>query len=257
VQAALQFVGHATVYIELDGTVVLTDPVLRQHAAGLVHRHPPAASMLDRSIDAVLISHLHHDHLDLPSLRLLRPGFEILIADRGAALLARHGFPAARELAAGDTTRLGGITVIATRADHSGYRVPAGPSGGTIGFVLEGSDTRVYFAGDTDVFENMRELRPIDIALLPVAGWGPRLGPGHMDPQRAVEALRLLEPSIAIPIHWGSLAPWGLHRGNWSYLTRPAREFAALAQRATPGVDVRVLQPGEVFEVGRNLTVVR
>jgi L-ascorbate metabolism protein UlaG (beta-lactamase superfamily) len=71
-----------------------------------------------------------------------------------------------------------------------------------------------------------------------------------MDPVRAVEALRLLQPRVAIPIHWGSLAPWGLHRGSWSYLTRPAREFAEMAAQQTPNVEVRILQPGDTFAFG-------
>jgi L-ascorbate metabolism protein UlaG (beta-lactamase superfamily) len=241
--ATVQFVGHATLSIELDGTRLMTDPILRDRAAGLVHRHPPPASVLSPGVDAVLISHLHHDHLDMGSLRLLRPGFQLLVARHGGELLARHGFPNALEMSPGEETHVGHVRVLATRADHRGKRI-AGPEGETLGFLIEGS-RRIYFAGDTDVFEDMRDLQPIDLALLPVAGWGPVLGPGHMDPGRAVEALRLLRPRIAIPIHWGSLAPWGLHRGSWSYLTRPAREFAAMAAEDAPHVEVRILQPGE------------
>jgi len=242
--AVLQFVGHATVRLDLDGTSLLTDPILRNRTAGLVHRRPPSTSVFSRPVDGVLISHLHHDHLDLGSLRLLQPGFEILIAAGGADLLARHGFASAVDMRPAESATVGNVRVIATRADHKGYRVPAGPLGDTIGFIIEGS-LRIYFAGDTDVFDEMTELQPVDVALLPVAGWGPRLGAGHMDSARAVEALRLLQPRLAVPIHWGTLAPWGLHRGSWSYLTRPAHEFAELAARETPGVEVRVLQPGE------------
>jgi L-ascorbate metabolism protein UlaG (beta-lactamase superfamily) len=245
--AHVQFVGHATVFIDLDGTCLVTDPVLRERASGLVHRYPPDTSVFDRPIDAALISHLHHDHLDLGSLRMLRPGFRTFIANRGGPLLTRHGFPDTQELAAGQSTSIGNVRVIATYADHRGKRL-GGPEADTIGFVIEGS-VRIYFAGDTDVFEEMSQLRPIDLALLPVAGWGPRLGPGHMDPERAVQALRLLQPRIAVPIHWGTLAPWGLHRGSWSYLTQPARLFAKLAQQQVPEVDVQVLQPGETLTV--------
>ncbi len=242
--AALQFVGHATVRLDLDGVSLLTDPVLRNRTAGLVHRRPPSPSVFSRPVDSVLISHLHHDHLDLGSLRLLQPGFQILIAAGGADLLARHGFAAAVDMRPGDSVSVGNLRIMATRADHKGYRVPAGPLGDTVGFIIEGS-LRIYFAGDTDVFDEMSELQPVDLALLPVAGWGPRLGAGHMDSARAVQALRLLQPRLAVPIHWGTLAPWGLHRGSWSYLTRPAHEFAELAARETPQVEVRVLQPGE------------
>jgi L-ascorbate metabolism protein UlaG (beta-lactamase superfamily) len=244
----VQYVGHATVYIELDGLRILTDPILRGLSAGLVHRRPPSAEIAQRRVDVVLISHLHHDHLDLGSLRLLPPGFDILISRGGGQLLAQNGFVGARELSPGDAEQRGGVTIYATRADHRGFRVPAGPDGETIGFVIDGS-IRMYFAGDTDIFDDMRALQPIDVAFLPIAGWGPRLGPGHMNAERAVEALKLLQPRVAIPIHWGTLAPWGMHHGEWPYLTRPAREFEAQARRELPDLDVRILQPGESLTV--------
>jgi L-ascorbate metabolism protein UlaG (beta-lactamase superfamily) len=240
----LHFVGHATMYIELDGVRILTDPLLRPMSAGLVHRSPPPAEITDRPVDAVLISHLHHDHLDIGSLRLLPSGFDILVARGGGPLLAQHGFRNARELSAGQSAEVKGVSVIATRADHRGFRVPAGPTGETVGFIIEGT-SRIYFAGDTAVFEAMSELRPIDVALLPIAGWGPLLGPGHMDAVEAVNALRLIEPRIAVPIHWGTLAPLGIHFGSWSYLTQPGERFRALAGRELPWIEVDVVQPGE------------
>jgi L-ascorbate metabolism protein UlaG (beta-lactamase superfamily) len=94
----------------------------------------------------------------------------------------------------------------------------------------------------------MDQLGDIDLALLPVGGWGPILGPGHMSPREAVRALKLLRPRVAVPIHWGSLVPVGLHVRAWPYLTRPPREFAALARRQAPDVKVRVLAPGASLE---------
>jgi len=106
--------------------------------------------------------------------------------------------------------------------------------------VIDGT-RRVYFAGDTDLFEGMGELGQLDVPLLPVAGWGPRLPAGHLDPVRAVEALALTEPRLAIPIHWGTYAPWRAPRGD----DTPAKAFAELAATIVPTVDVRVLRPGE------------
>jgi L-ascorbate metabolism protein UlaG (beta-lactamase superfamily) len=90
----------------------------------------------------------------------------------------------------------------------------------------------------------MRELSgSLDVALLPVAGWGAHLPAGHLDAPRAAEAVKLLEPRIAVPIHWGTLASRALRQlGN---LEGPPREFAELAADAGPPVDVRVLQPGQ------------
>ena len=126
--------------------------------------------------------------------------------------------------------------------------MPFGPWADSIGFVVEGSQ-RIYFAGDTDVFPEMRDLGSIDLALLPVSGWGPVLFPGHMGPRQAVDALRLIQPRAAIPIHWGSLVPIGFHVRNWPYLNRPPHEFAEIARRELPGVAVTILQPGEALEL--------
>jgi L-ascorbate metabolism protein UlaG (beta-lactamase superfamily) len=92
----------------------------------------------------------------------------------------------------------------------------------------------------------MADLRgTIDIALLPVWGWGSSLGRGHLDPVRAAKAAELIAPAVAIPIHWGTFTlRWSNRRR--SDLGRPAREFAELTKRSAPAVEVRVLAPGEL-----------
>jgi L-ascorbate metabolism protein UlaG (beta-lactamase superfamily) len=89
----------------------------------------------------------------------------------------------------------------------------------------------------------MSKIAPVDVALLPVAGWGPRLPAGHLDPAGAAEALRLLRPKAAVPIHWGTLWRLFADRPN----DRPAREFVRIARELAPEVDVRVLSIGETL----------
>jgi len=238
------YVGHATVLVELDGTRLLTDPVLRGRV-GPLRRHgaPPAPGLTER-LDAVLISHLHHDHADLPSLRGIGRGVPLLTSPGGGEFLARHGFGEVTELAPGESAPVGEVTVTATEAWH--------PGGGrfereseAVGFLLSGH-RRVYFAGDTDLFDGMEGLAgELDLALLPVWGWGPSLGPGHLDPERAARAATLLSPQIAVPIHWGTLYPLGLARLRPGPLNAPPREFVARARDLAPQVEVRVLAPGE------------
>jgi len=85
----------------------------------------------------------------------------------------------------------------------------------------------------------------LDLALLPVWGWGPTLGPGHLDPERAARAAALLSPRIAVPIHWGTLYPLGLARLRPGPLRSPGWEFAARMREIAPQVEARVLAPGE------------
>jgi L-ascorbate metabolism protein UlaG (beta-lactamase superfamily) len=82
------------------------------------------------------------------------------------------------------------------------------------------------------------------VALLPIWGWGPSVGSGHLDPERAARALTLLRPRLAVPIHWGTFYPVGLRRLRPDPLVRPPLEFARLARDLAPDVEVRVLQPG-------------
>jgi L-ascorbate metabolism protein UlaG (beta-lactamase superfamily) len=194
-------------------------------------------------VDAVLLSHVHHDHLDVPSLRRVRS--DRIVVPRGARrLLEGRGFEGVVELEEGEAVPIGGLTVRATQADHRARRLPLGAEIPALGYLIEGPP-RLYFAGDTDLFEGMRELSPgLDAALLPVDGWGPRVGPGHLDPQRAAEALRLLEPRVAVPIHWGTYRRLGLSRDP-ATLRGPADGFERFAAELAPQVEIRILAPGE------------
>jgi L-ascorbate metabolism protein UlaG (beta-lactamase superfamily) len=219
--------------------------VLRGRVAHL-RRHGPSPP-LPGPVDAVLLSHLHYDHLDLPSLRLLQRGVRVLAPRGSAALLRGEGFDDVEELDPGDAAQVVGVRVEATRAEHDSRRRPlGGPRAAPIGFVVRG-DKPVYFAGDTDLFPGMEELRPIGVALLPVAGWGPTLGPGHMDAEAAAHAVDVLRPEVAVPIHWGTLHPRGRRRGDW--FDQPPHEFAERVDRLVPETDVRILEPGGSVEL--------
>jgi L-ascorbate metabolism protein UlaG (beta-lactamase superfamily) len=225
--------------MELAGVRLLTDPVLRTRIWYLRRAGPPPEAPSD--IDAVLVSHLHHDHLDVPSLRRL-PGRPLAIAPRGSGPILRRAGLVASELRPGDSVEVDGVPVEAVRADHDSSRWPIGGGGGdALGFVV-GSSPSIYFAGDTDVFPEMEALAPLDVALVPVAGWGPRLGPGHMDVSRAASAVALLRPRVAIPIHWGTLHRRGMSLGDW--FSGAGDEFAAQVAAVAPGSEVRVLRPG-------------
>jgi L-ascorbate metabolism protein UlaG (beta-lactamase superfamily) len=241
--SGLTYVGHATVLAELAGVRLLTDPLL---GGGILHvrRRVPAPAIEDlRPLDAILISHAHRDHLDHASLRRLAAECPTIVP-RGCAPTARRG--GAREvveLDAGDRMPLGHIVVEAVHAEHDGRRHPFGPPVIALGYLLEGP-CRVYFAGDTDLFPEMSSLAGrVDVAMLPIWGWGPRVPPGHLDPARAAEAVARIQPPIAIPIHWGTLRAIGSQRGLDP--VAPARAFAEAVTRAAPRTEVRTLMPGQ------------
>jgi L-ascorbate metabolism protein UlaG (beta-lactamase superfamily) len=232
------------VLVEHGGVRLLTDPVLRHR---LVHlrRHGPVPEVPGR-LDAVLLSHLHYDHLDLPSLNLLPRDVRVLAPAGAGALLGPAGMRQVEELSPGDVTEAGGLRIEATPAEHDDRRRPFGPRATPLGFVVRGRPS-VYFAGDTGVFPGMAELAPVDVALLPVAGWGPKMGPGHMDSEDAAQAAALLRPRVAVPIHWGTLHPRGRRRGPW--FDDPPHEFAARVSELAPEVDVRILEPHGSLEL--------
>jgi L-ascorbate metabolism protein UlaG (beta-lactamase superfamily) len=235
------WLGHATVLLEADGVRLLTDPLLRGRLGHLRRFAPEVPRELASEVDAVLISHLHWDHLDVGSMRLLPPRTTVIGPHGVGGVLRAAGMRHVVELEVGDSMQVGILRVTAVEANHSGFRPPFGPHGTALGYLVEGSE-RVYFAGDTGLFPGMADLGDVDLALLPVGGWGPWLRGGHLDPAGAVDALRRIRPAAVLPIHWGTYWPLGLPRTP--RFDEPGPRFAALAARAMPEVRVHLLSPG-------------
>jgi len=242
--ARIEFVGHSTVLVDLDGVRLLTDPLLRNRVAHL-RRAVPVDTKALRGVDAVLISHAHYDHLDLPSLERLGKKLPVVVPRGLAGLLRKRRFEAVIEVEVGETIRIGDLEVRAVPAEHEGSRGPFGASADAIGYLIAGSRS-VYFAGDTELFAEMSELGPVDIALVPIWGWGPGLGAGHLDPKGAAEAVALLRPELVVPIHWGTYFPLHLGlRGAPDFIDLPPTEFVAAVRETAPDVPVHVLRPGQ------------
>jgi L-ascorbate metabolism protein UlaG (beta-lactamase superfamily) len=246
--------GHASVDVRMDGARVVTDPLLRSrvgplHSVGHRPRSAGAGSPL-ADVDAVLLSHLHRDHTDLPSLRRF-PRTRVLAPDGSGSVLHRSVDGPVEELAPWSGADVGRLRVTATTAVHDGRRNRRGPRQEAVGYLLQGSRT-VYFAGDTELFPGMADLRGehgIDVALLPVSGWGLTLGEGHMDEVAAAEAVELLRPRLAVPIHWGTLRVPAAWRTRRSHLLGVAARFADLVAARTPGTAVVVPVPGRPISV--------
>ncbi|MEU4216578.1 MBL fold metallo-hydrolase [Actinoplanes sp. NPDC026623] len=243
--------GHSTMWLADSGVHLLTDPLLTNRVIHL-RRNAGPTPMLPGAPDAVLLSHLHADHFHLRSLRAV-PGEPLLVVPRGATPLVAGGLGPAYaercvELVPGEETTIGAVTVRAVEAAHDGGRGPwSRLRSVAMGFVVEGA-ARTWYSGDTGLFDGMSSLGPLDLALVPVGGWGPTLGAhGHLDASDGAEALRRVKAARAVPVHYGTFWPAGLSRIRPHMFHDPGTEFARHAARTSPDTQVRVLRHGETL----------
>ena len=246
--------GHSTTTIEESGTRLLTDPVLTSRIAHLRRRRGPAPAPEAAECDAVLVSHLHADHLHLTSLRLVAPGAALVVPRGAARLILQDCGPAFAdrciEVAPGNQVRIGNLDITAVPAEHDGRRLPwSSYHGPALGYRIEGSPS-VWFAGDTDLYDGLAaEAGPVDLALVPVGGWGPTLGAGHLDPERATEAVRRVGARVAVPVHFGTFWPIGMDWLKPEFFLPPGDKFKTAMARVDAAVRVELLVPGESTEV--------
>lgn len=215
------WLGHSTLVLDLGGVRILTDPVLRARLGVLRRRGSLPVHPHVSDVDAVLLSHLHHDHADLPTLRRFAHA-PVLTAPVNAVWARSQGLDAP-DIAPDQWWPVGASAQVRlVRADHRARPMPHRPNG-AVGMLVRGGGVVVWFAGDTSLYPEIADLpqiagAPIDLALLPVGGWGPKLSPGHMGPAEAAEAAALCGARHVVPIHFGTLHPrgWPTSRLDWT-----------------------------------------
>ena len=242
--------GHATATVELGAARVVTDPLLGDRLLHL-RRHAARPGKAVAEADLVLVSHLHRDHCDLSSLA--RYGAEVpVVAPRGAErLLAGPALDRLVLVEPGDVVEGAGVRIEVLAASHDGRRGPLSrrhpPA---LGFRFANEAGSCWYPGDSALRDDLAGVGAVDLALVPVGGWGPTLGAGHLDPDQAAEAVRRVGARWAVPVHWGTFWPVGLRyvaRANHERLfTTPGSRFAAAL--AGSNVEAVVLAPGERAE---------
>ena len=248
--------GHATATVGLGGVSIVTDPVFTDRLAHLRRVGGPTPAPEAAEADVAVVSHLHADHLHLPSLRRL-PSSARIVAPRGtAAVLGRDPGLRARveEVDVGDVVTVGAVRIRAVPAHHDGRRLPGSRHRGpALGFVFDDGHRTVWFAGDTGLFDGLADIGPVDVAVVPVGGWGPTLGPHHLDPEQAAEAVARVGARDAVPVHYGTFWPAGLRRvGRSTFQHRfrePGARFAAAVPGRCPDARVHVLCQGDQVDL--------
>ncbi len=246
-QLAVTWWGHSSTTVELAATRIGTDPVLVDR---LVHlrRHGPTPAPRAAEVDLVLISHLHGDHLHVPSVRRTSAGAPIVVPRGAGHLLARLDREIV-EVTPGERIALAGVTIDVLAARHDDRRhslsrrhAPA------LGFRVHDENHSFWFPGDTGRDPAMADVDPVDLALVPIGGWGPTLGDAHLDPEEAAEAVALVGARWALPVHHGTFWPIGLqrlHRRNHHRLfVTPAPRFST-AVEASGQARPLLPRPGE------------
>lgn len=237
----ITWLGHSSVLIDVDGYLVLTDPVLGPRSgpvswAGPKRFHPaPIAPEELPPLDAVLVSHDHYDHLDYPTVRALAGRETTWITALGVgAHLEAWGVPSERivELDWWEEHDLRGLSITATPARHFQGRGP-GASAATFwcGWSIRGPRRSVWFSGDTgpwdDGFRQIGErLGPFDLSMIEIGAWHPAWGTIHLGPENAMRVHELVRAKTLMPVHWGT---FNLALHAWD---QPIRHLLELAERA-------------------------
>lgn len=246
------WVGHATVLLQLGDRFVLTDPVFTSSVGQLSARlvEPGLRPEDLPPLDAVLISHLHFDHLSLGSLELIKDKVgELLMPEGGLVYLTNFPFRA-RELRRWHTWEQNGLRITAVPVQHNGFRYGADAAWMTTsftGYVIQYRGVSVYFPGDTaydrrDFVETCRRFPHLDLALLPIAPIEPRgfMRRSHLDPAQALQAYLDLGARWMIPIHYATFVN-GLDKPG-----QPLRELGrGMRARGMTGRQVGILRIGE------------
>ena len=202
---SVTYIGHATVLVHLDNLNIITDPVFRNYLGGwFAKRYVEPGIKFERmpSIDMILISHNHWDHLDKSTLKRFSKDIPVIISKELGEKVRNLGFSNVIELDWWENTEINNVKITAVPSEHDGTN--------PTGYIIEYNNKIVYFAGDTGLSDYFDEIgtkfRIIDVAILPIGDYRPEffLRKDHLSPEDIPSAIGMLNPKMVIPIHWGT-----------------------------------------------------
>jgi L-ascorbate metabolism protein UlaG (beta-lactamase superfamily) len=199
---SIHWVGHATVIINLNGKVIVTDPVTSINLGQLKRLVKPSLNLASINIDYILLSHGHMDHMNYSTLKKINKN-AIVIAPKNLNIpLKILGFKNIILLKQGEIFKDQHLKIKALRANHDGRRYPWGTKTDCNSYVIEDSSKRVFFAGDTaytDIYKNLMA----DVAIMPVGCYKPdEFQEMHCSPEQSFEMFKMTKSKFMIPIHY-------------------------------------------------------
>jgi L-ascorbate metabolism protein UlaG (beta-lactamase superfamily) len=254
------WLGHSTSLIEMDGQVILADPMFSDRASPFSFMGPkrftvttPPIEVADLpKIDVVLISHDHYDHLDFSSIKALKNKTAYFYVPLGVGgHLERWGVPKDKivELDWWEEQASGNLTLAATPARHFSGRWLTRNNTLWASWVIRGKQHRVFFGGDSGYFNGFKQIGnkygPFDITLLESGAYNEAWSQIHMMPEETVQAHLDLKGKVLLPIHWGQ---FNLAMHSWR---EPIERLVTEAERknvivATPLIGQTVAENSDV-----------
>ena len=213
----IRYLGHASFKLKINDRIVYIDP------------YAGDKSEYKEKADLILITHEHKDHSDLEKIALIRTEKTTIVTSKKNAA----NFDESKNiLEPGQTYVYAGISIFGVHSYNvkrfRSPNVPFHPKDMQTAFIIEVDKTRVYFAGDTDFIDEMKEISDIDYAMLPIGNTY------TMDFNDALEAIGVIKPKNVIPMHW---------------LKKDPMEFKKLVEDKYPDINVNVLNPGDELVV--------
>ncbi|MBI4196788.1 MAG: MBL fold metallo-hydrolase [Deltaproteobacteria bacterium] len=251
------YLGHASVLLENEEVKVMTDPLFSEKIFFL-RRHTPVG--IDPSnlppLDAILISHAHYDHLDIPSFKYIPSSVPIVLPPGLAKLVGKFLRNPLIELETGRSTEIKkGLLIKAFPVRHYGFRLLPFRYTHCNGYLIKMNEETAFFPGDTAYRSDFGSFFPdekIDLALLPIAAYKPRwlMKGRHMNPEEAVRVFEEIQAKQMIPIHWGAF------KLSTEPMEEPIGWIKKIAGEKQLQAQIQILNPGEAWASSEVLRLV-